>query len=101
VPVWSFTFMDIAIKLDSDSADFYDRNAGNDDHYSQPGTLFRKVMTDDERNNTIGNIVDSMNNITGTKREEIIQRQLTHFYKADKELAIKIAEGLAFSFIKE
>jgi catalase len=94
-------YKDIAIKLDSDSADFYDRNAGNDDHYSQPGTLFRKVMTDDERNNTIGNIVDSMNNITGTKREEIIQRQLTHFYKADKELAIKIAEGLAFSFIKE
>ena len=73
----------------------------DDDHYTQPGTLFRKVMTEQERKNTISNIVGSMSGITGTKRDEIIQRQLSHFYKADKELALKIAEGLEFKFKME
>jgi catalase len=89
------------MNLNSDIADYYDHNENDDDHYSQPGTLFRKVMTDQERKNTISNIVGSMTGITGVKREEIIQRQLSHFYKADKELALKIAEGLEFKFQTE
>ncbi|TSA25490.1 MAG: catalase [Bacteroidetes bacterium] len=81
------------LKLDSDMAYAYDRNE-NDDFYTQPGALFRKVMTDQERTNTIYNIVGAMSGITGEKRAEIIQRQLSHFYKADPDLAFKVAEGL-------
>jgi catalase len=86
------------VKLYSDIADTYDRNQNDDDYYTQPGLLFRKVMTEKDRKNTIGNIVCSMKGISGEKRNEIIQRQLSHFYKADKELALKVAEGLGFGF---
>jgi catalase len=86
------------LKLDSDIADIYDRNEKDDDHYTQPGMLFRKVMTDKERRNTINNFTASMSGITGPNRNEIIQRQLGHFYKTDKELAMNVAEGLKFDF---
>ena len=85
-------------KLDSNIADWYDRNENDDDHYTQPGLLFRKVMTEQERQNTINNIVGSMQGITGDKRNEIIKAQLSHFNKADEELAKKVAEGLGFNF---
>jgi catalase len=91
-------YKEIPLKLDSDLADYYDRNENDDDHYTQPGTLFRRVMTEQERNNTIQNIIDSMKGIIGAKRDAIIQLQLSHFWKADKELAVKIAEGLSYSF---
>lgn len=84
--------------LDSDIADIYDRNENDNDHYTQPGMLFRKVMTGQERRNTINNFVASMSGITGSKRNEIIQRQLSHFYKTDKELAMNVAEDLKFDF---
>ena len=89
-----------AMKLDSNIADTYDRNENDDDYYTQPGNLFRKVMTDSERQNTISNIVGGMSGISGSKRDEIIQRQLSHFFKADKELALSIAKGLNFKFKK-
>ena len=86
------------LKLDSDIADHYDRNKNDDDHYTQPGLLFRKVMTPQEQKNTISNFVGAMSGISGEKRNEIIQRQLGHFYKADKELALEIAKGLGVTF---
>lgn len=85
-------------KLDSDVAGWYDRNASDDDHYTQPGMLFRKVMTGQERKNTISNLVGSMSGITGPKRDEIIRRQLSHFHGADKELAAELARELKFDF---
>lgn len=85
-------------KLESNIADWYDRNENGDDHYTQPGMLFRKVMTEQERQNTISNIVGSMKGITGDKRNEIINTQLSHFHKADEELAKKVAQGLGFNF---
>ena len=87
-------------KLDSNTADTFNRNENDDDHYTQPGNLFRKVMTDEEKANTISNIVEEMSGIDGEKREEIIQRQLEHFYKADNEMALSIAKGLNFDFKK-
>ncbi len=90
-----------SLKLDSDIADTYDRNENDDDFYTQPGLLFRKVMTEQERKNTIGNFVGAISGISGKKRNEIIQRQLNHFYKADKELADKIARGLSLNFKPE
>jgi len=86
------------MKLDSNIADTFDRNENDDDHFTQPGTLFRKVMTEQERENTVNNIIGGMQGITGPKREEIILRQLGHFKKADAELASKVAKGLGISF---
>lgn len=92
------SYKEPAMKLDSDIADTYDRNENDDDYYTQPGDLFSKVMSDSERKNTISNIVGAMSGIMGAKRDIIIQRQLSHFYKADKELALSIAQGLDFNF---
>lgn len=86
------------LKTDGDIADIYNRNQNDDDHFTQPGWLFRKVMTDQERTNTVSNFVASMSGISGPKRDEIIQRQLAHFYKVDKELAVNVANGLNVRF---
>jgi catalase len=86
------------MKLDSNVADTYDRNKNDDDFYTQPGLLFRKVMNDQEKRNTINNFVGALKGVTGPKKKEIITRQLNHFYKADKELALKIAKGLGIKF---
>jgi len=85
-------------KMDSDVADWYDRNENDDDHFTQPGLLFRNVMTKEEQRNTINNIVGAMKAISGPKRDEITHHQLNHFYKADKELALRIAERLGITF---
>ncbi|NQV03140.1 MAG: catalase [Bacteroidia bacterium] len=92
------TYKEPAMKLNSDLADTYNRNENDDDFFTQPGMLFRKVMTDHERANTINNIVGAMSGIAGKKRDAIIQRQLSHFYKADSDLAFKVAEGLHVEF---
>jgi len=86
------------MKIDSDLADTYNRNDNDDNYYTQPGILFSKVMTENEKKNTISNIVGAMSGIEGSKRDEIIERQLSHFFKADKELALSIAKGLNFKF---
>ena len=87
-----------SVNLDSAIADYYDRNTNDDDHYTQPGILFRKVMTEQERQNTINNIVNSMKGIIGPKREEIISRQLHHFYMADEELSLEVAGKLNINY---
>lgn len=87
-----------AMQLDSHTADWYDRNGpGDNDHYTQPGILFRKTMTDAERKNTVSNIVGAMSGITGEKKSEIINRQLCHFFRADIGLGMAIAQGLGIT----
>ena len=51
-------------------------------------------MNDGARNSLIKNIIGSMNRIEGPKREEIINRQLCHFFRANIDLGMKIAQGL-------
>ncbi|MBN2633927.1 MAG: catalase [Bacteroidales bacterium] len=92
------SYKETPLKLDSDIAATWDRNEKDDDHYSQPGELFRKVMTEEQRTNTINNFVCSMKGISGPKKKEIINRQLNHFFKADKELAIRVAKGIGIKF---
>ena len=92
------SYREPAFKLDGNIADSYDRNENDSDHYSQPGELFRKVMSDEERKHTVMNITGAMKGITGSKKDEIIQRQLIHFSIADQDLAMKIAKGLQFDF---
>ncbi len=86
------------MSLESDVADTWDRNMNDNDHYSQAGALFRKVMTDQERANTVANFVGALKGVSGPKKKEILMRQLDHFHKADKELAMLVAKGLGIKY---
>ena len=80
--------------LDATKVAHFNRNENDDDHYTQPGLLYTKAMTQENRENLINNIIDSMNKIAGPKKDEIINRQLCHFFRANIELGMKIAMGL-------
>ena len=83
-----------AQQLGNVTADWYDRNTeGENDHYTQPGDLFR-LLAPEEKKNTISNIVGAMKGIEGPKRLEIINRQLCHFFRADIGLGLGVAQGL-------
>jgi catalase len=80
--------------LGTSVADWYDRNAeGENDHYTQPGNLYR-LMSDDEKHALITNITNAMSGIDGPKRELIINRQLCHWFRADIGLGMAVAKGL-------
>jgi catalase len=90
-----------ADQLDSDVADWFDRNGpGEDDHYTQPGIFFREVLDATGKQHLIENIVGAMSGITGPKRAEIINRQLCHFFRADTGLGMGVAEGLGVDVTK-
>lgn len=82
------------MQLESTIADWFDRNENDDDHFTQPGILFRNAMNEQDRKNLISNIVSSMSGICGEKKDEIINRQLSHFFRADSELGMAVANGL-------
>lgn len=88
------SYKEPATPLDSNIADWFDRNQNDNDHYSQPGMLYRKAMNEQDRKNLVSNIVAAMSGISGEKREEIINRQLCHFFRADIQLGTAVAEGL-------
>ena len=79
--------------LDSNTAGYFDRNENDDDHYTQPGDLYR-LMTDEQKKNTISNTVGAMSGISGPKKDEIVNRQLCHWFRADPKLGAGIAKGL-------
>ncbi|WP_306568140.1 catalase [Flavobacterium lindanitolerans] len=80
--------------LESNVAGWYDRNAeGENDHYTQPGNLFR-LLEPEQQKNLISNVVGAMSGIEGPKRMEIINRQLCHWFRADPRLGMGIAQGL-------
>ena len=82
------------MQLESSVADWFDRNENDDDHFTQPGILFRNAMNEQDRKNLISNIVSSMSGICGEKKAEIINRQLSHFFRADSQLGMAVAKGL-------
>ena len=67
----------------------YDQNSHRNDDYQQAGDLYR-LMTPDEKERIVGNIVDHM----GPVRKEIQQRQVEHFRKADPNFGEALARGL-------
>jgi catalase len=67
----------------------------NDD-FVQAGDLYRKVMTDEDRDHLIGNIVSHINGA----QKRIQLRQTALFYKVDAEYGRRVAEGLGLD-IKE
>lgn len=89
------SYKEPAQALESTVADWFDRNGENDnDHYTQPGNLFRDVMNAQDKQNTISNIVGAMGGISGPKRDQIINRQLCHWFRADMNLGMGVAKGL-------
>ena len=88
-------YRNIPFELDSMVADNYDRNGeGENDHYSQPGIFWREVLSETDKKNLVSNIVGAMKGISGPKKDEIINRQLCHFFRADIGLGMSIAQGL-------
>ena len=87
-------YKELPMKLDSMVADWFDRNENDDDHFTQPGNLFRKAMSAQDRKNTISNTVGAMSGISGPKKAEIINRQVALWTKVDKSLGAGIAAGL-------
>jgi len=84
-----------AWELDTVVADWYSRNAeGENDHYTQPGIFYREVLNPQGKMNLVNNIVGAMSGISGPKKDEIVNRQLCHFFRADIGLGMAIAKGL-------
>lgn len=75
----------------SGDIDRYHHRKNNDD-YTQAGNLFR-LMNSEEQNRLIQNIVTSMKNIP----QEFQIKQIRHFYNADKNYGLLVAEGLNIS----
>jgi len=61
----------------------------NDD-FQQAGVLYRKVMTDEDRDHLIGNIVGHLKGA----QKRIQLRQTALFFKADPEYGSRVAKGL-------
>jgi catalase len=91
----------IPIELDSLVGDWYDRNGpGENDHYSQPGIFYREALSEYDRKNLVSNIIGAMSGISGPKKDEIINRQLCHFFRADIGLGMAVAQGLGINVEK-
>ena len=81
-------------QLESNIADWFDRNKNDNDHYTQPGMLYRHAMNEQDRKNLVSNIISSMSGISGEKKDEIINRALCHFFQVDTQLGMAVAKGL-------
>ena len=64
--------------------------------FAQPGALYRKVMCDVGKQNTIVNIVGSMKGVP----RDILERAVKNFLKSDPEYGDGIAKSLGFPSIK-
>ena len=80
-------FAEPPLKISGD-ADRYNHRDGNDD-YTQPGDLFR-LMSPNQQQQLFNNIAGAMTGVS----EEIAQRQLVHFHKADPAYAVGVAKAL-------
>ncbi|MDG5767558.1 catalase [Balneolales bacterium ANBcel1] len=81
------SFKEPPLRISGD-ADRYNHREGNDD-YTQAGNLFR-LFDDAQKQRLFSNIADAMGGVS----EEIVQRQLVHFHKADPEYAEGVAKAL-------
>jgi catalase len=86
-PVEAPEYREPPLKISGD-ADRYNHRDGNDD-YRQPGDLFR-LMTADQKQQLFQNIKAAMDGVPN----EIIKRQLVHFYKADPEYGKGVATAV-------
>jgi catalase len=75
------------LKISGD-ANRYNHRDGNDD-YTQPGNLFR-LMSQSQKDQLFQNIAEAMNGVP----DEIVERQLGHFAKADPAYAEGVRKAL-------
>lgn len=87
-PVENEAFAEPPLQISGD-ADRYDHREGNDD-YTQPGNLFR-LMSDDQKQQLFNNIAEAMQGVP----QEIVDRQLGHFDKADPDYGNGVRKALA------
>jgi len=84
--------------LESNIADWFDRNGeGEDDHYTQPGIFYRDVLSEDTKILIAENFADSMRSIDGPGKAEIINRQLCHLFRADFNLGMSVMKNLGIA----
>ena len=86
-PVQDARFAEPPLKVSGD-ADRYDHRDEND-YYTQPGDLFR-LMKPDQQAQLFSNIATAMAGVP----QEIIQRELVHFHRADPAYAAGAAKAL-------
>ena len=86
-PTQDSRFAEPPLRISGD-ADRFNHRDGNDD-YTQPGNLFR-LMTADQQERLFSNIAAAMDGVP----EEIVQRQLEHFRRADPRYAEGVARAL-------
>lgn len=79
----------------SGQADRYQYTHPNDD-FVQPGNLYRNVMTDQDRENLVGNIIGHL----GGAQKRIQLRQTALFFKADQDYGRRVANGLKLDIKK-
>ena len=90
-PVQDQRFAEPPLKISGD-ADRYNHRDGNDD-YTQPGDLFR-LMSPAQKQQLFSNIAGAMNGVP----ENIVRRQLGHFYKVDPAYADGVAKALNIEY---
>jgi catalase len=84
--------------LDSNVADWYYRNGdGENDHYTQPGIFYREVLTVQDKKNLVSNIAGALKGVDGPKKDEIINRQLCHFFRANIGFGMAVATALGIN----
>jgi catalase len=79
----------------SGEANRYPYTYANDD-FIQPGNLYRDVMTDEDRDHLVSNIVSHL----GGAQKRIQLRQTALFFKADQDYGRRVAEGLGLDVRK-
>ena len=84
-----FDFLEEPEFVVSGEAGRYTYDHPNDD-FVQAGELYRKVMSEKDRDHLIGNIVT---HLSGAQRRFQL-RQAALFHKADEEYGQRVAEGL-------
>lgn len=78
--------------------DWFNRNAeGENDHFSQPGIFYREVLNAEEKAHLVQNLIGGLSGVSGPKKEEILNRQLCHFFRADIGLGMAVAKGLGIN----
>lgn len=80
-----------AVRVDGATGRYDQTPAHAADDYVQPGELYRKVMTEEDRAHLVDNIVDHLK----AARVDVRERILLQFARVDKSLAERITRGLA------
>lgn len=68
--------------------------------FFQPGQLFRKVFSEEDRKSTIEVMGGSMKDLVAQKRRDILERAIKNFYKADPELGNGLSKMCGFPAVK-